>query len=107
MCRPEGPDPPSVQSREPASLWPLPPALAAPEGPPDGLPALHPPTGGTGPTSDAGWGCMLRCGQMIFAQALLCRHLGRGEWPQRRVGVVQHRVGYVDGSGHDPRLLTQ
>lgn len=22
---------------------------------------------------------MLRCGQMIFAQALVCRHLGRGE----------------------------
>ncbi|KAG9494340.1 hypothetical protein GDO78_001933 [Eleutherodactylus coqui] len=38
-----------------------------------------PAIGGTGPTSDTGWGCMLRCGQMIFAQALIYRHIGR-EW---------------------------
>uniref|UniRef100_A0A8C4ZWL6 Cysteine protease n=1 Tax=Gadus morhua TaxID=8049 RepID=A0A8C4ZWL6_GADMO len=37
------------------------------------------PIGGTGPTSDTGWGCMLRCGQMILGQALVCRHLGR-DW---------------------------
>lgn len=44
-----------------------------------------PAIGGTGPTSDTGWGCMLRCGQMIFAQALLCRHLGRDwRWTQQK-----------------------
>ncbi|XP_064455357.1 cysteine protease ATG4B-like isoform X3 [Ornithodoros turicata] len=37
-----------------------------------------PAIGGTGPTSDSGWGCMLRCGQMVLAQALIRRHLGRG-----------------------------
>ncbi|XP_048858500.1 cysteine protease ATG4A isoform X2 [Brienomyrus brachyistius] len=37
------------------------------------------PIGGTGPSSDAGWGCMLRCGQMLLAQALVCWHLGR-DW---------------------------
>ncbi|XP_060792557.1 cysteine protease ATG4A [Neoarius graeffei] len=35
------------------------------------------PIGGTGPSSDTGWGCMLRCGQMILAHALICTHLGR------------------------------
>uniref|UniRef100_M3XJS5 Cysteine protease n=1 Tax=Latimeria chalumnae TaxID=7897 RepID=M3XJS5_LATCH len=37
------------------------------------------PIGGTGPSSDTGWGCMLRCGQMILAQALVYGHLGR-DW---------------------------
>ncbi|VVC26697.1 Hypothetical protein CINCED_3A005857 [Cinara cedri] len=35
--------------------------------------------GNTNFTSDKGWGCMLRCGQMVIGQALIFLHLGR-DW---------------------------
>ena len=45
-----------------------------------------PSIGDFGPTCDTGWGCMLRCGQMMLGQALLYYHLGRDwSWSENKV----------------------
>jgi len=54
-----------------------------------------PAIGSSGLTSDQGWGCMLRCGQMVLAGALLDIRLGR-EWRWERGSQGEEYLEVLD-----------
>ncbi|KAM7543226.1 hypothetical protein Aperf_G00000016172 [Anoplocephala perfoliata] len=46
-----------------------------------------------GPTSDAGWGCMHRCGQMMIGQTIMRLHLNQDwRWDPERLDEVYRRI---------------
>ncbi|XP_055545446.1 cysteine protease ATG4B [Wyeomyia smithii] len=67
------------------------------------------PIGGSLLTTDKGWGCMLRCGQMVLAQALTQLHLGR-EWlwtPETREPIYLKIVNRLEDNKQAPFSLHQ
>ncbi|KAJ2757733.1 Cysteine protease atg4, partial [Coemansia nantahalensis] len=58
----------------------------------------YPPIAPSAFTTDAGWGCMLRAGQMLMAQTLQLHHIGRSwefDWESQRDADVRKRDQYV------------
>lgn len=46
-------------------------------------------------TTDRGFGCMIRCGQMVLANALIYKNLGR-DWQWDPSGLAQNPTMYID-----------
>eukprot|EP00051_Salpingoeca_urceolata_P020735 m.315293 g.315293 ORF g.315293 m.315293 type:complete len:369 (+) comp19674_c2_seq9:1183-2289(+) len=59
------------------------------------------PIGNTAHQTDSGWGCMLRCGQMLLAQAMLASELG-DDWLSHK-DLVKTRRRIVNYFLDDPR----